>query len=96
MNEKTTLNIRIDSDLKNKAEEVIDELGLNTSSAIVLFFKALIRYEGLPFDVKLAKEPKKIEKQPLKKASGKAPKAAPRKRQKITESDSIKRAIDKL
>lgn len=61
---KTTLNIRIDSDLKNEAESIIDELGLSTSTAIVLFFKALVRQKGLPFDVRLEKDKKKEKANP--------------------------------
>lgn len=60
---KTTINIRIDSSLKNEAEFIIDSLGLSTSTAIVLFFKALVRERGLPFDVKMAKEKEKKEEQ---------------------------------
>lgn len=96
MNEKTTLNIRIDSELKNKAESIIDELGLSTSSAIVLFFKAIVRYEGLPFDVKLAKEPRKLEAKLVKEPrenKRRTPKASSK---KPRESDSLRRAIDKL
>lgn len=60
---KTTINIRIDSSLKNEAEFIINSLGLSTSTAIVLFFKALVREKGLPFDVKMAKEKGKEEAQ---------------------------------
>ncbi len=90
-NTKTTLNLRIDSDLKNEAEKVIDELGLSTSTAVVLFLKAVVRHNGLPFDVRLtkAKNERKTRPSPQKKATAKRPK-------KQAHGDSLMRAIDKL
>lgn len=57
---KTTLNLRIDKDLKKDSEKVLDELGLSMSGAIVLYLKMIVRNKGIPFDLKIAKnEPKK-------------------------------------
>ncbi|MCQ2771846.1 MAG: type II toxin-antitoxin system RelB/DinJ family antitoxin [Bacilli bacterium] len=64
---KTTINIRIDEDLKNDAEELFSDLGISTTTAITLFFKSVIRTNGLPFAVtatKSKKERKKIVKLP--------------------------------
>ncbi len=90
-NTKTTLNLRIDSDLKNEAEKVIEELGLSTSAAVVLFLKAVVRHNGLPFDVRLTKCKNERKTKPLvsKKTTTKKPK-------KPTSGDSLMRAIDKL
>lgn len=47
------LNIRIDEDLKAKAEEIFSELGLNMSTALTIFLKTAVRYGGIPFDLRL-------------------------------------------
>ena len=50
---KTTMNLRLDSQLKKKAENVIDELGISMSAAITLYLKAIVREKGIPFPVTL-------------------------------------------
>ena len=48
-----TLNLRVDAKLKAEAEHIFSELGLPTSTAITMFLKAVVRYGGLPFEVRL-------------------------------------------
>ena len=49
----TNLNIRIDTDLKHKAEALYSELGLNLSTAMNIFLRYSVRYGGLPFELRL-------------------------------------------
>ncbi len=49
----TNLNIRTDKEVKEKAEEIFKELGLNMSTAINIFLKKTIYENGIPFDLKL-------------------------------------------
>ncbi len=49
----TNLNIRTDKDVKNQAERIFNELGLNMTTAINLFLRAAIREHGIPFSMKL-------------------------------------------
>lgn len=49
----TNLNIRTDTETKNRAEAVFNELGLNMTTAINLFLRASIRSQGIPFELKL-------------------------------------------
>ena len=49
----TNLNIRIEKDVKNQAEEIFNELGLNMTTAINIFLRSAIREHGIPFDLKL-------------------------------------------
>ncbi len=49
----TNLNIRIDKDVKDQAEEIFNELGLNMTTAINIFLRTAIREHGIPFDLKL-------------------------------------------
>ena len=48
-----TINVRLDADLKREAEEIIHDLGLNTSGAIKLFYKQITLHKGIPFPVKI-------------------------------------------
>lgn len=53
---KPTTTIRIDLDVKRRAGEVFDEIGIGMSAAINAFLKVVIREGRLPFDMK-AKRP---------------------------------------
>ena len=44
--------IRIDPELKKAADEVFSDLGLNLTTAITLFLKASVRYDGIPFELR--------------------------------------------
>lgn len=46
-----TIRARVDAKLKADAEAVLDELGLNASEAIRLFYRQVALRKGLPFDV---------------------------------------------
>ena len=48
----TQMNVRIDETVKQQAEELLQGLGLSMSTAINLFARAVIREQGLPFEVK--------------------------------------------
>ncbi|MBR0137084.1 MAG: type II toxin-antitoxin system RelB/DinJ family antitoxin [Erysipelotrichaceae bacterium] len=76
----TNLNIRTDSDLKKRAERIFSDLGLNMSSAVNMFLKAVVRENGIPFDLKMERATVEVipERQiePVKKTSGKSAKAA--------------------
>ena len=49
----TNLNIRTDKAIKNQAEEIFNELGLNMTTAINMFLRTAIREHGIPFELKL-------------------------------------------
>lgn len=46
------INVRVDSELKKAAEELFADIGLNMSSAITLFLKNAVNYEGIPFEIR--------------------------------------------
>ena len=50
----TNINVRVDSELKSQAELLFSDLGLNMSTAIVMFLKSAVSHDGLPFEVKRA------------------------------------------
>ena len=43
----------MDKEIKDPAEEIFNELGLNMTTAINVFLRASIRVHGIPFDLKL-------------------------------------------
>ena len=49
----TNLNIRTDKDIKEQAERIFSELGLNMTTAINMFLRTTIRENGIPFALKL-------------------------------------------
>lgn len=48
----TNINVRVDSTLKQEAEALFGDLGLNMSSAINMFLRSAINYNGIPFEVR--------------------------------------------
>ena len=48
----TSINIRVDAKLKEQAEALFNDLGMNMSTAIVMFLKSAVGHNGLPFEVK--------------------------------------------
>jgi|APFre7841882654_1041346.scaffolds.fasta_scaffold1211360_1 DNA-damage-inducible protein J len=48
---KKNIHIRIDEETKSKAEEILYSLDLTPSQAIRMFYKQIIKYENLPFDI---------------------------------------------
>ena len=49
----TNLNIRIDNKIKERAEAIFSDLGLNMTTAVNMFLRAVIRENGIPFALKL-------------------------------------------
>ena len=47
------LNIRTDQAVKDQAEQLFNELGLNMTTAVNLFLRAVVREHGIPFSLKL-------------------------------------------
>ena len=49
----TNLNIRTDKAIKDQAEQIFNELGLNMTTAVNMFLRTTIREHGIPFELKL-------------------------------------------
>ena len=49
----TNLNIRTDKAIKEQADVIFAELGLNMTTAINIFLRTTIREHGIPFALKL-------------------------------------------
>ena len=72
------VNIRIDQDIKKKAEAIFKGLGITPTTAITMFYIQTIRNNGIPFVLKLEtpnqetleaiKEVEEMEKDPSKRS----------------------------
>lgn len=51
------VNIRIDDDLKNRADILFGELGMNMSTAVNMFVRQAVRQGGIPFEVTTKTDP---------------------------------------
>ena len=46
---------RVEPEVKEQAEQVLDRLGIHMSNAVSMFLKQIILQRGIPFDMKLPK-----------------------------------------
>ena len=49
---QTTINFRLDSDLKQRFESLCDDFGLSTTAALMLFMKTVVRECRIPFEIR--------------------------------------------
>ena len=57
MAETTNLNIRMDRELKERAEVLFGEMGMNMTTAINVFIRQSLRDGKIPFEISLASVP---------------------------------------
>lgn len=53
MTRTANIQIRVEPEVKQQAEQVCSRLGLSLSAAVNLFLNQVIMQQGLPFDVKV-------------------------------------------
>ena len=53
MAKEATARARMDADLKEEAESILAECGLNATQGINLFYRQIVLHRGLPFDVRI-------------------------------------------
>ena len=54
-NKTANLYARIEPDVKEEAEQILQTLGISVSSAINMYYKQIILQRGIPFEVKIPK-----------------------------------------
>lgn len=47
----TSVTIRMDENLKKQVETLFDDMGLNMTTAITMFAKAVVRQNKIPFEI---------------------------------------------
>lgn len=60
MEKSTTLNLRVNPNVKQRAEEVLARLGIPMSTAIDMYLNQISLTGGIPFAVTLPKAPESI------------------------------------
>ena len=57
MTDTTNLSIRIDRELKNVADQIFNEMGMNLTTAITIFVRQVVRQRRIPFEIALNTNP---------------------------------------
>lgn len=60
MLKSANLYVRIEPDLKEQAEAILNALGIPASNAITMFYKQIVLHNGIPFDLKIPNHPTDI------------------------------------
>jgi DNA-damage-inducible protein J len=53
MPKSAMIRARVEPDLKERAEAMFEELGLSPTTAITLFYRQVVQFEGLPFPLRI-------------------------------------------
>ena len=53
MTDTTNLSIRIDRSLKDEADQMFNEMGMNLTTAITIFVRQAVRQKKIPFEIAL-------------------------------------------
>ena len=61
MAKSANLYARIDVEVKQQAEEILESLGITPSVALNMYYKQIILMKGIPFEVKLPQDSEKTE-----------------------------------
>ncbi len=48
----TNLNLRLDADTKAQVESILNDMGLNFTTAVNIYFKQILRTGEIPFKIK--------------------------------------------
>lgn len=56
MSKNAMVRARMEPGLKEDAERILEEIGLNATQAITLFYKQVELHQGLPFDLVIPSE----------------------------------------
>ena len=52
----STIQVRVDDDLKKKSDNLFKELGTDTTTAIIMFLTQAVAHNGFPFEIKRISE----------------------------------------
>lgn len=74
----SALYVRIDTEVKEKAESILTQLGISPTSAIRMFYSQIVRENGLPLSLQLSSaspivtddtSPEEIDAKPTKEST---------------------------
>lgn len=49
----SSVSVRMDTALKENAEQILSELGISASGAVQMFYRQIVLHRGLPFELTL-------------------------------------------
>jgi len=49
----SSVSVRMDTALKESAEQILSELGISASGAVQMFYRQIVLHRGLPFELTL-------------------------------------------
>ena len=52
-NATSNMNIRMDKEVKEKAQQIFAQLGMDMTTAVNVFLRQTIRHNGFPFELRL-------------------------------------------
>ncbi|MGH7656029.1 MAG: type II toxin-antitoxin system RelB/DinJ family antitoxin [Gemmatimonadaceae bacterium] len=53
MAKSAMIRARVEPDLKNRAEAILDKLGLSATTAITMFYRQILQKQGVPFELRI-------------------------------------------
>ncbi|WP_418748929.1 type II toxin-antitoxin system RelB/DinJ family antitoxin [Faecalibacillus intestinalis] len=60
MEKSTTLNLKINPEVKENAEKILSQLGISMSCAVTMFLNQVILIESILFPIELPQPPSKV------------------------------------
>ncbi len=84
MSKSAMVRARVEAHLKERAEAMLDEMGLSATTAITLFYRQIIQRRGLPFEVRLPNAATRRAMQAARSGSG------------VVAADSMDELLEKL
>jgi DNA-damage-inducible protein J len=55
MSTKARLNVNLDTDLKQRTADTLEQLGLDFTTAITIYFKQIVSKQKIPFEISTSK-----------------------------------------
>ncbi|MCY3035542.1 MULTISPECIES: type II toxin-antitoxin system RelB/DinJ family antitoxin [Aerococcus] len=53
MSKESVISVKVDDELLESVETILDDLGLDINTAIIMYLKKVNAYQGIPFDLTL-------------------------------------------
>ena len=53
MAKTATIHTRVEPEVKEQVDSILDKLGISTTEAINMFLRQVIRYRGIPLDLRI-------------------------------------------
>jgi len=53
MAKTSTIHVRIEPEIKEQVDNILTEIGISTTDAVNMFFRQVIRYQGIPLDLRI-------------------------------------------